>query len=69
MADKACGKHVELASDEHVRITQCPCGTVHLTMIRNGVTLRMNEEAARSLTRGMLRAVDRLDDETAVRVN
>lgn len=69
MADKSCGKHTEIVSNEHVRITQCTCGVVHLTYVKNGVTIRMNEEALRQATRGMLLAVDHVDEVQRVRIN
>ena len=69
MAEKGCGKHTELVSNEHVRITQCTCGVVHLTHHKNGVTVRMNEESLRQATRGMLLAVDQLDEVHRVRIN
>ncbi len=38
----ACGPHTELVKTEGVRVTRCPCGTVHVTMIRNGTTVQMS---------------------------
>jgi hypothetical protein len=69
MAEKACGKHSEISSNEHVRITQCTCGTVHVTFIKNGVTLRMNEDGLRQATRSMMLAVDHVDESVRVRIN
>jgi len=41
MATKpACGTHKELGVVRSLRITQCPCGTIHLHL-RSGVSLRL----------------------------
>jgi len=69
MAEKGCGKHTEIGANDHVRITQCACGTVHLTFLKNGVTVRMNEDGLRQATRSMMLAVDRVDESTSVCVN
>ena len=64
-----CGKHTELSANDHVRVTQCACGAVHLMLLKNGVTLRLTEESLRHTTRGMLLAVDRVDDVEHARNN
>ena len=56
-----CGPHTELVSNNTVRVTRCPCGTVHVTMITSGVTVRMNAETFRNVAAGMKLAVDRID--------
>lgn len=66
---KACGKHSELANNDTVRITQCPCGTVHMTLIPNGVTFRLQESALKNLTRGMMTALDKVEDQEQASVN
>ena len=35
----SCGPHTELSSSETVRVTRCSCGTVHVTLLRSGVTV------------------------------
>jgi len=64
-----CGKHTELSANDHVRVTQCACGAVHLTLLKNGVTLRLTEESLRQTTRGLLVAVDRVDESEQARIN
>ena len=46
MADSnsSCGPHVELVRSEGVRITRCPCGTLHVTLARNGTTIQFPPE-------------------------
>ncbi|MFW5739262.1 MAG: hypothetical protein ACOC1F_02730 [Myxococcota bacterium] len=43
MADPkpACGPHTEILKTDGVRVTRCPCGTVHVTMVKNGTTLQL----------------------------
>jgi hypothetical protein len=72
MADpnrRSCGPHAELAANEAVRVTRCPCGTVHLTFAANGVTLRLKDDALAPLTRGMMQALDKVEAIERVVVN
>lgn len=57
-----CGPHTELASTDAVRVTRCGCGTVHMTMVRSGVTVRMPSDAFRGVASGLKAAADRLDE-------
>jgi hypothetical protein len=41
---KRCGPHVEMTKTDHVRVTRCACGAVHVTMLKHGVTVQMSEE-------------------------
>lgn len=66
---KACGKHTELASNDAVKITQCGCGVVHLTLLANGVTVRLAGDALKNVTRGLMTALDKVEDSEAVCVN
>ncbi len=66
---KGCGKHVELAANESARITQCPCGTVHLTLAQNGITIRLSGDALRNVTRGLMTALDKVDEAAVAAVN
>ncbi len=59
---RPCGRHVELASNASVRITQCPCGTVYMTLTGPGVTVRMNEEMLRATTAAFIAATDKVDE-------
>jgi hypothetical protein len=56
-----CGPHTELVSNNTVRVTRCNCGTVHVTMIASGVTVRMNAETFRNVASALKLAVDRID--------
>jgi hypothetical protein len=70
MAEKRpCGKHIELSSNSAVKITQCPCGTVHVTLSASGVTLRMNEEALRGVTGGFIAASDKIEEVARPTIN
>jgi hypothetical protein len=59
---RPCGKHVELAANPSARVTQCPCGTVYLTLIGQGVTVRMSEETLRATTAALISATDKVDE-------
>jgi hypothetical protein len=56
-----CGPHTELVSSNTVRVTRCNCGTVHVTMIASGVTVRMNAETFRNVASALKLAVERID--------
>jgi hypothetical protein len=62
MPSSQCGQHVELASNASVRVTRCSCGTVHVTLLGSGVTVRMSGDALKGVAAGMHAAVDRLDE-------
>jgi hypothetical protein len=64
MTKKACGTHVELTSNDAVRVTRCTCGTVHVTLNSSGVTVRMSAEALRNVAQGLRTAADRVDETT-----
>jgi hypothetical protein len=61
MSKPACGPHVELASNDAVRVTRCPCGTVHVTLQASGVTVRISSDALRGVSSGLKTALDRLE--------
>jgi hypothetical protein len=58
----SCGPHTELVANNAIRVTRCACGTVHVTLIASGVTLRMSLDAFRAASAGMKAATERLDD-------
>ncbi|AUX48154.1 hypothetical protein SOCE26_096840 [Sorangium cellulosum] len=62
-SSKKCGPHTELASNDATRVTRCGCGTVHITLLGPGVTVRMSAEAFRGVTSGLKAAAERLDDD------
>lgn len=61
MSEKACGPHTDLASNDAVKITRCTCGTVHVTLVSSGVTVRMSADVLKNATIGLKAAVERLD--------
>jgi len=61
--NKPCGQHIELTSNSAVRITQCNCGMIHVSMHQNGVTVRMTPDALRNTWAGLKAAIDRIDEE------
>jgi hypothetical protein len=52
----SCGAHVELVRNETTRITRCGCGQVHLTFLRNGVSVQLSGEHFRELAQGVAEA-------------
>jgi hypothetical protein len=62
---KTCGQHTEIASNSAVRVTRCTCGTVHLTLIANGITVRLSAEAFRNAAAGLQIALDHIDAEAS----
>lgn len=62
MASKSCGQHVELAANGSVRVTRCTCGTVHVTLLASGVTVRMSADAFRGAFGGFKAAIEKLDE-------
>jgi hypothetical protein len=57
-----CGQHAELSSNPAVRVTRCPCGTVHVTLLTSGVTVRMSTETLRGVAAGLRGAAERLEE-------
>ena len=60
---KKCGPHTELTSNDAVRVTRCSCGSVHVTLLGPGVTVRMSAEAFRGVASGLKAATERLEDD------
>lgn len=65
MASSNCGTHTELVSNNAVRVTRCACGTVHVTLLASGVTMRMSAEAFRGVAAGLKVAAERIDEANA----
>ena len=61
MSKSVCGTHTELVSNNHVRVTRCTCGTVHVTFVASGVTLRMQGDTLRQAAAGLRGAVDKME--------
>ena len=53
MSKSACGPQTELMSNNAVRVTRCTCGTVHVTLVASGVTVRMQADAFRNVVAGL----------------
>jgi hypothetical protein len=69
MERKACGRHVQLAANEAAKITQCPCGTVHVHLAANGLTLRFSEENLKNVTRAFMTALDKVEEAEHAPIN
>lgn len=57
-----CGPHTDLVSNNTVRVSRCACGTVHLTLLTSGVTVRMSTEAFKAAAAGIKAAAERFDE-------
>ncbi|MFO0758950.1 MAG: hypothetical protein U0359_20825 [Byssovorax sp.] len=57
-----CGAHTEILNNNAVRVTRCTCGTLHVTLNANGVTLRLSAENFRKIAQSMMAANDKLDE-------
>ena len=53
---KTCGAHVELVRNATTRITRCGCGQVHVSFLRNGVSVQLSSEHFRELAQGVAEA-------------
>jgi len=62
MPSSPCGQHVELASNPSIRVTRCACGTVHVTLLGSGVTVRMSGDALKGVAAGLRAAAERIDE-------
>ena len=58
---KKCGPHVELVSNQHARVTRCGCGTLHVQLNGNGVTLRLPPDGFRHVANALSAAVRLID--------
>jgi hypothetical protein len=48
-----CGPQTQLVSNDHVRISQCACGTYHVNFAKRGLSLQMGAAEARALGEAM----------------
>jgi len=62
MSKSTCGQHIELLSNNAVRVTRCTCGTVHVTLVASGVTVRMPADTFRNVAAGLHFAADKLEE-------
>lgn len=63
MSGKRCGPHVELYSNDATRVTRCTCGTLHVHLNAQGITVRMAPDQFRHVANA-LSAAQRLIDLT-----
>lgn len=59
---KSCGPHTELASNNTLKVTRCSCGTMHVTLLRSGVTVRLSADALRGVASGLHSALEKIDE-------
>lgn len=64
-----CGPHTELVNNGTVRVTRCSCGTVHMTVIPSGVTMRLSAEHFRLLSGGIKIAAEKMDESVVPRID
>jgi hypothetical protein len=56
-----CGKHTELASNAHTKVTRCTCGVVHLHFLKTGITMQLPMEAFKATSSAFIAALDKLE--------
>ena len=61
MSKSACGQHTEIVSNNAVRVTRCTCGTLHVTLVASGVTVRMPAEQFRAVVGGLEGSIEKLE--------
>ncbi len=52
-----CGKHRTLAENDGARVSQCPCGSVHVLVKGSGVSVQLKEEPFQKLGLAIMGAV------------
>ena len=60
---KRCGPHAELSATPGARVTRCPCGTVHVQLMRNGISLRIKDDDLRHVANALAAAARVVDRE------
>jgi len=66
MSKNACGPHTDLVSNNAVRVSRCTCGTLHVTLVASGVTLRMTPDVFRSVTAGLRAAAEKTEEQPTI---
>ena len=64
-----CGEHIVLADNPGARVSQCPCGAVHVLMKAPGVTVQLSEERFQQLGLAVMGAVSALGNTTSLPTN
>ncbi|MFI5301864.1 MAG: hypothetical protein ACHREM_27560 [Polyangiales bacterium] len=62
---RRCGLHLAVASSPVARITRCACGTLHVHLVRQRLTLKMQLEELRHLGNALsaaARVIDHTED-------
>lgn len=57
MSRRPCGKHIILSDNDGARVSQCPCGAVHVLVKASGVSMQMDEERFHKLGLAVMGAV------------
>lgn len=66
MSKSACGPHTDIVSNNAVRVTRCTCGTLHVTLVASGVTVRMSPEVFRTVSAGLRGAAEKLEEQPVI---
>jgi hypothetical protein len=62
-----CGPHVDVAKNDGARIARCPCGTVHVHMLRSGVSVQLDANAFGEIADAVRTAHEALDGNVRAR--
>jgi hypothetical protein len=62
-----CGPHVDVAKNDGARIARCPCGTVHVHMLRSGVSVQLDANAFGEIADAVRNAHEALDGNVRAR--
>jgi len=63
----ACGPHAEIVRTDALRISRCPCGTVHVHFAHNGLTVQLSPEHFAEAAQAMSLARSLLSGDAATR--
>jgi hypothetical protein len=61
---ETCGPHEDLAENDTVAVSRCPCGTYHLHLHEHGITLRLEEDEAVRLLMALTESLRHLQIQT-----
>ena len=60
-SSSSCGPHIDVAKNDGARIARCPCGTVHVHMLRSGVSVQLDAAAFAEIAEAVGVAREALD--------
>ena len=66
---RPCGKHATLSDNDGARVSQCPCGAVHLLVKATGVTMQLSEERFQQVGLAVMGAIAELGNKSEIGVN